>query len=324
MGTRLIKRAERLLVIEQMLFRSSMGLRAVEIADACEVDRRTVYRDLAMLNNIGVPVYQKDGRFYIKREYYLATVRLNTSEIMALFIASRFLSHHAEQQNPYIVSALTKLSAALPGPLAAHLSFTAESVLGNPVDRGFIAILETITRAWSERRKVKLWYRSTNGQETIAREFSTYFIEPTASGAVYAVGLDEFYGRVRPLKLQRVKRAKLLPSSYEIPTRFDPRRYLVASWGVTEGDTDDKVEVRLLFSADVAPLIKERAYGNDTNIDVLGDNRCILHIQVSDWREMLAWVRSWGSQVEVLDPPALREELAKDAERVQALYQVKV
>lgn len=323
MTTRLIKRSERLARIEQMLFQNAVGLRAVQIADACGVDRRTVYRDLALLNKSGIPVYQKDGRFFIKHEYYLAKVRLNANEAIALYIAARMVAYHAEQQNPFIVSALTKLSAALPESLASHVAFTTQAAMSIPIDRGFMTVLETITRAWGERRKVKLWYKASKNQEMVAREFSTYFIEPTASGSVYAVGLDDFSGRVRALKIERLKRVKLLQSNYDIPSRFDPRRYLAAGWGVIEGNIEDKENVVLLFSADAAPLIRERAFNNAEEITLLRDERCILRIQVADWHDLLGWVRSWGTQVEVLEPQALCDEIVNEAKRVLALYGAK-
>ena len=75
-GTRPVNRTERLAEIEQMLFRSVDGLRAVEIAEACGVDRRTIYRDLSLLTDIGVPIAQTNGRFFIKYEHYLAKCNL--------------------------------------------------------------------------------------------------------------------------------------------------------------------------------------------------------------------------------------------------------
>src|SRR5947208_7152363 len=106
MNSRLASRTERLAEIERMLFRSAHGMRAVEIADACGVDRRTIYRDLDMLSTIGVPIWQDGGRFGIVRDQYLATVRLNFNEAVALFVAARLLSRHSDQQNPHIISSL--------------------------------------------------------------------------------------------------------------------------------------------------------------------------------------------------------------------------
>jgi proteasome accessory factor B len=320
MGARLIDRTERLTAIERMLFRNSGGLRAVEIAAACGVDRRTIYRDLAALDKQGIPISQQDGRFFINRDYYLATVRLNFNEAVALFIAARILSRNTEQQTPHIVSALTKLSGALPEPLSSHISFIADSLRGNPVDRNFVQVLEIVTRAWFERRKIRLWVSTAKNGDISMRDFSTYFIEPTTNGGMYAIGFDESSQKVRAVKLEWVKRIKLLDETYDVPAQMDRRRYLESVWGMTGGDSEEKTRVVLAFPADMTPLIKERTWHTSQRVETLADKRCTLSVQVADWHELLPWIRSWGAQVEVLEPEALREELAAEAKRIAAVY----
>lgn len=315
-----MNRAERLASIERMLVRNSAGLRVVEIARACGVDRRTIYRDLSVLDKLGVPISQQDGRFFINREYYAASVRLSLNEAVALFLAARMLSRHAEQQNPHVISGLTKLAATLPEPLSSHVSYIADSVRVHPIDRNFVLVLETLIRGWIERHKVKLWGSLAGSGEVSAHDFSPYFIEPTASGGLYAVGFDDISGGVRAFKLDAIRRAKLLDSTYEIPRHFDRRHYLASVWGISGGDTSGRIRVVLAFSPDVTPLIKERIWHSSQQIETLEDKRCTLSVQVSDWRDLLPWIRSWGTQVEVLEPLALRRELADEAARVQAIY----
>jgi predicted DNA-binding transcriptional regulator YafY len=302
-----------------MLFRNSMGLRVVEIAKACGVDRRTIYRDLAALEQTGVPISQQEGRFFINREYYQANVRLNLNEALALFLAGRVLSRQSNQQNPHVISALSRLAAALPEPLASHVNAIAESMRSAPVDPSFIDVLETITRAWFERRKIRLWCSETRNGDIQARDFATYFIEPTLNTGLYVVGYDELNESVRAFRLEWVKRAKLLDSMYTLPSQFDRRRFLANAWGIP-GEGDGITRVVLAFSADLTPLIKERIWHSSQRIETLPDKRCTLSVAIADWRELLPWIRSWGAQVEVLEPQALRQELAADAARVAAVY----
>ncbi|MBL8161543.1 MAG: transcriptional regulator [Anaerolineae bacterium] len=318
MTSRLINRGERLSAIERMLFRNSGGLRAVEIAEACGVDRRTIYRDVDMLERMGVPIAQQDGRFYINRDYYSATMRLNFNEAIALFLAVRVLARTAEQQNPHLVSALSKLSLTMPEPLSSHVNFMADWLRSSPVDRNFVTTLEIVTRGWVERRKIKLWASLTRNGEVQAREFSPYFIEPTTTGGLYAIGYDDLSQRVRTVKLEWVKRAKLLDETYEIPGQFDRRPYLESLW--VGGQDERKIRVVLAFPADVTPLIRERLQHSSQRIEILEDKRCTLSVDVSDWREMLPWIRSWGAQVEVLEPLSLRQELAGEAARLSTMY----
>jgi predicted DNA-binding transcriptional regulator YafY len=230
------------------------------------------------------------------------------------------LARHAEQPNPYLVSALSKLGGALPDPLMSHMMYIVELLRGKPVDRNFVQVLEIVTRAWVERRKIWLWGSSVRNVELNEREFSIYFIEPTTNGGLTVIGLDELNQRVRTVKLESIKRVKLTDNNYVIPTQFDRRRYLESMWGMTGGEGDEKGRVVLAFPADMTPLIRERLWHTSQRIETLEDKRCTLSVQVADWRELLPWVRSWGAQVEVLEPEVLREELAAEAQRIAGLY----
>lgn len=316
--SRLASRTERLSAIERMLFRSANGMRVIEIAEACVVDRRTIYRDLDMLSTLGVPIWQDEGRFGIVREQYLATVRLNFNEAFALFIGARLLSRHADQQNPHIVSALTKLGMAFPEPLASHVAFTAEAVRKYPVDRNFVEVLEAVTTAWANRRKLRIWYASQSSGETKARDFATYFVEPTPQGGLYAIGYDHLSGQIRTLKFQRIQKVQLLDECFEIPADFSADDYFSTAWGIMGGRGE--VKVSLYFPSEASSLLKERNWHISQQLDDLPDGGCRLTVWVKDWREMRPWIRSWGSLIKVEGPEALRQELADEAVRVAAMY----
>ena len=318
MSNRLTSRTERLAEIERTLFRSAHGMRVMEIAEACGVDRRTIYRDLDMLSAIGVPIWQDEGRYGIVREQYLATVRLNFNEAIALYIATRLLSRHADQHNPHVVSALTKLGMAFPEPLAAHIAYTAEAVRQYPVDHDFVRVLESVTRAWADRRKVRIWYSAQSSGETKAREFAPYFIEPTPQGGLYAIGHDALSGEIRTLKFQRMQKVEVLDEAYSIPPDFDANNYFSTAWGIMGGV--GKVKVVLAFSPEAAPLLKERTWHDPQVIEDLPGGACRLIVWVKDWREMRPWIRSWGSLVEVEEPETLRDEIALDVVKVAELY----
>ncbi|MEP7284944.1 MAG: WYL domain-containing protein [Chloroflexota bacterium] len=318
MNNRLSSRTERLAEIEKMLFRSAHGMRAVEIAETCGVDRRTIYRDLDMLSMLGVPIWQDEGRFGIIRDQYLATVRLNFNEAIALFIGARLLSRHADQLNPHLVSSLTKLSMAFPEPLASHVAFTAQAISHYPINNDFVATLEAVTQAWAERRRVRVWYTAHSSGETKAREFSPYFVEPTPQGGLYAIGHDALSGEIRTLKFQRMQKIQLLDERFEIPNDFDINQYFSTAWGIMGGGGE--VKVVLNFAHDAVDLIREHNWHESQKIENLSEGGCRMTLWVKDWREMRPWIRSWGSQVEVEEPEALRQDIASDANRVMQKY----
>jgi proteasome accessory factor B len=315
---RIQSKAARLRRIEHRLYNTPRGLRAVELAEYCGVDRRTVYRDLISLEEMGVPVWEDGGRYGIDRESYLSTIRLNLNEAVALFFAVRLLAHHSDEHNPHVVSALSKLAAGLPDTtISSHIARAADAIRAKPLRADYVRALEAITRAWADRRRVTIQYRAASGALT-ERVICPYFLEVSRSEpASYVIAHDDLRGALRTFKLERVVAAEMLDSSYTIPPDFDPYVHLAASWGVMD---EVEVEVRLRFAPAVAARVKESVWHHSQSIVDGADGGCELTMRVGGIREVRAWVLGWGGDVEVLAPPALREEVREHARRMLESY----
>jgi proteasome accessory factor B len=318
--SRMLSRAERLRTIERLLYNSPEGLTAIEVAQACQIGRRTAYRDLELLSASGVPLWQDDGRFGIVRDRYLMPVRLAFNEAVALFLAARLLSRHADAHNPHIVSALSKLATALPEPLASRVARVAAQIRRQPYDSRYVGVLEGVTLAWASQRKVRLWYRSPRSGELRQRDVSPYTVEVLAtSGGTYVIGYDDWARGLRTFRLERLERAQMLDETYTIPKSFDPEQHLARAWGIMAGG-EEAVEVVLQFSPAVAALVKERRWHPSQSLDDLADGGVLFSVRVSDPREMRPWIRSWGAECEALEPDWLRVELREEARRMVARY----
>jgi predicted DNA-binding transcriptional regulator YafY len=316
---RIQSKAARLRRIEHRLYNAPQGMRATELAEYCGVDRRTIYRDLESLEEMGVPVWEDGGRYGIDRESYLSTVRLNLNEAVALFFAARLLAHHSDEHNPNVVSALSKLAAGLPDTtISTHMARVAEIIRARPLRSDYVRVLDTITRAWADRRQVAIRYRSASGELT-ERVISPYFLEVSRSEpASYVIAHDELRGALRTFKLERVAAAELCDSSYVIPADFDPYAHLASAWGVMD---EVEVEVRLRFSPAAAPRVRESVWHNSQRLEDVPDGGCELTMRVGGIKEVRVWVLGWGADVEVLAPEALRDEVRSHARRMLDLYE---
>lgn len=316
--SRSLGRAARLLQIENLLFRHANGLRVTEIAAVCDVSRRTIYRDLDLLSDSGVPIWEDEGQYGIIRDQYIATVRLRFNEAVALYIAARLLARHADEHNPHIVSALNKLATAFPDPLVGYINRTAEAIKGRPVNATFVSVLEVIALCWAENHKARIWYRSPRSGTLRERTLSPYTLEPSGNGGLYVIGFDDWAQAMRTFKLDRLERAERLPDVYTIPDSFDPATHLADAWGIMSGETP--LEIVLRFSPRVATFIRERVWHPSQQLTEQPTGAVLLKVRVSDFREMRPWIRSWGAEVEVLSPDELRQELAEEAQQLVYLY----
>ncbi len=317
---RLIGRMQRLHMIESVLADHAQGLRVIEIAKEAGVSRRTIYRDLELLGDSGVPIWQDGSRYGIIRDRYLATIRLTFNEAVALYIAVRLLARHADEHNPHIVSALTKLATAFPDALANYVIRTADAIRRQPVNPTFVANLEVITACWAELHKVRFLYRSPRSGALRQRDLSPYTLEPSITGGLYVIGYDDWAQDIRTFKLDRLEHAQRLDATYSIPPDFDPRSHLADAWGIMAGPELTTVELR--FSPAVAPLIQERVWHASQDTAILSDGSVRFRVRIAEPSEMRPWIRSWGAEVEVIEPYTLRQEMADEARRLAALYAV--
>jgi predicted DNA-binding transcriptional regulator YafY len=310
---------ERLHQIEHLLAHTPQGMRAGEIAEQLHISQAAVYRYLERLAESGMRLWQSGGRFGVSAEDDLPLVRLNFNEAMTLFIATRLLARYADEYNPHVVSALEKLAAALPPAIATHVLRTGAALRRRPADDRAVAVLEQITRAWAERRLVRLWYRSPHSGELRQRDLAPYFVEVSGPAySCYVIGHDSWAGELRTFKLDRLERAQMLDQSYEIPPEFDADAFLAHSWGIMRGE--GLTDVVLQFSPAVAALVRERTWHPSQILDELASGGLLFTVRVSEPREMRPWIRSWGADVEVLEPVYLRDQMKDEARRLADLY----
>lgn len=308
---RTMTRAERLKAIETWLYQSSGGGKATEIASRFGVHRSTVYRDIQSLGESGSPIWEDGGRFGVLKERYLTTVRVKLHEALALYLAARLLSAHSDEHNPHVVSALEKLASAMPESIGEHINRTAAVADRRRPDRDHIRVLEKLTRAWSERRQVRMVYHNPQTGETTERTVDPYFIEPSPVGyASYVIGYDHLRQAVREFKVERIQRATLLEAAFNTRDGFDPYEFLEHSWGIMGGD--EVVDVVLRFSGKVGYRVRESDWPGVVDVTDEPDGGCRLRLRVKHTLEMKPWIRSWGPECEVLAPEELRKEIAED------------
>jgi predicted DNA-binding transcriptional regulator YafY len=182
-----------------------------------------------------------------------------------------------------------------------------------------MAILETIAEGWGCGRKVKVGYRSPRSGELRYRVIAPYALEPTASG-IYIICHDKWADDIRTFKLSRLESAQMTEETYTIPPDFDPEAHLATSWGIMSGEQVSEVALR--FTATAKPFVVERQWHPSQQIEDTPEGGCLLRVQVSEPLEMQPWIRSWGSQVEVLEPEWLRERIAEELQRAAEQYRM--
>lgn len=320
-------KADRLLKMEALLLAHPEGMTQSDLARHLGVDRSVIHRNLYDFQKVYPTIVHDDGRISLDRAAYLINVAFTLHEATAVHLASRLLATRMDRQNPHAASALRKLGVALEklAPrISGHVKQAAD-VMDDATqwqDPRYLDVLEKLTLAWAELRKVKVWHRSDKAQKVLEYFLCPYFIEPYAVGqSTHVIARDESTGKMRTLKIERIERVDLTNDHYEIPTEFNPRDLLADAWGIwyTEGEP---VEVTLKFSRNVASRLKETRWHRSEEETDLPDGSILWKAKVAEPQEMIPWIRAWGADCEVVEPKSLRSALVREAEELAEMYKV--
>ena len=307
--TSINKRAARFSEITSLL--RDKARTAKELADWFNQPVRTINRDLA---DLGV---QNDGKRPPRYAIHETPAALNPSEAIAAHAALRLLYHHSPDRPKSYQRALEKLAKQLPESIRATVQHSLNLDASPSADT---RTLEVIANAWMNRHALGFDYIKPGGSgEARYNEMDVYFVEVAKSNLeLYVIGQRRnWQPMIRTYRLGLIRNAMPLPNQpYEIPSAFDPRAYLSNAWGVI-GD-QHSVTVRLKFDPSVSPWLEERRFPGVTNVQTLEDGSKLYTIQTGVDssglpRELIPWIRGWGANVEVLEPPALREKWLVDA-----------
>lgn len=319
-----VRRASRLVEVERLLRRYPNGLTARELARETGYSARTIQRDIAVLESeLGVPIELEGHRYRVMQgSHPLSPVRFTLHEARAIFIATRLFLRYSDEWDPDAVSALDKLADALPGPVSSHIRSVADELRTRPQDRQRSEVLRVVTEAWGSSRTVHLAYRSiAHGGQLRETDLDPYLIEPSANGnATYVVGYSHSHGEIRTFKLERLEHAENTGRIFVPRDVHELVERLASSWGIVIGDNDEEHHVVLEFSRAVATRVGETTWHSSQRITGLEDGRIRVEYRLPSLVEFIPWVRSWGPDVVVVAPAALRQEVARTLRDASRLY----
>lgn len=287
------------------------------MAEVCDVSRRTIFRDLNALRRAGVPAkFRADRQGYgVASGFFLDPPRFVEDEILALIL----LSHgpgagETEALRRAARSGALKCAEALPSEERGRALALAESIEAGREHRvvrpGRLQIYQSVIRALAERRQLRAWYREPGEAEETVSKISPYRL--VVEGDVWClVGRSSLHRGVRILKLPWIHRLELTDDRAEIPPRFRASRHLGCA-----GHGDRRCRVELRFSPRIAPEVSEYLWHPTQRIEPEPAGGVRLSLSVDDPGHLERWIRSFGSEVEVLSPRSLRQRIGREALKV--------
>ncbi|HRE48637.1 MAG TPA: WYL domain-containing protein [Aggregatilineales bacterium] len=317
-------KAQRLNDIQHILVKHHHeGTTKEAIAEHFGVDRSTIQRDISELQDNGVPVYEvRHGYFALDPAYLRYNLDFSSAESLILYLAARRMARQASNAIAPILNALDKLADGLRKPMMEALREALGETGKRPADLQKETHFEALTKGWLNNHYVKIVYRGLHSLNAHSYHLAPYLFEPSPWGeGTYIVGYVRERDALMTLKLERVEKATTTNDPFTIPDSFDQNTLLNHAWGVWMGE-GDPVRVILHFSPQVIRRVRENRWHPSETIRDLPSGGLQWSAEVSEPKEMLPWIRGWGADVEIIEPPSLREELMIDLRRLNYIYEI--
>jgi proteasome accessory factor B len=286
--------------------------------------RRTFFRDLDAAREAGVQIERRRlpaGRemtYRIPRPPNFARLSFSPQELFSLFFARGAL--RALEGTPFwrgLDSALDKIITLLPEELqqfciSCESYFVARSPRTVSYD-AHAATIEALARAMPADRKCRVEYQKPGADATDAHLFWPYYVA-YVDGLLYLRGHSELRGGERTLRLDRIRRIEVLQDRFERPEEFraenlDAESIFSGSFQIIEAP--DREEVALEFAPGSARFVRERRWHPSQEVVDLPGGKIRLTLQVPLSVELTQWILSYGEEVKVLEPRALKQEVAR-------------
>jgi predicted DNA-binding transcriptional regulator YafY len=311
-------RADRL--VATLLFLQSRGrVTAAEVADELEVSIRTARRDLEALSLAGIPVYSQPGRG--GGWSLVGGARTDLSGLTAAEARTLFLvAGPSSAVTPEAKAALRKLVQALPETFRAEAEKAASAIVLDPARWGdrpppTPPHLEALQQAVIEGVQVRLGY--TDRKRAVS-ERTVHPLGLVSKGSVWYLVADTDAG-MRTFRVWRVSSVERTDEPVRRPPGFD----LAETWQRMVEEMDQRRGAnRVRALADPAILGWLRGvYANRVRIgDPVPDGRIEVDIGFGDAMPPAYDLIAFGANLEVVDPPDVRAQVAAMAADLVARY----
>ncbi len=306
----------------KLVCKHSLGIKTSEIASILNIPDRTVRDYLRELEEEYRITKEKWDWFPITNRTPLK-LEPSPEEAVVLYIALRMFVKQSDRRNSLAEGLLLKMTrlANTELHLGDDLEQAAAELAHRPNDSDYEDIFLQVVRAYLLRRKLEIVYHPSHS-EPFTTVIEPYLIEPSGIGfGSYAIGYSSTPNALRTYKLERILDAKLTRDEFDVPVDFPGLEILRNAWSIFYGETT--VQVVLRFAPEVGRRVRESNWRGlnpvlEDDPDQSGYVRYTFDI--ADTTDLKPWIRTWGANVEVLEPVSLRDEMIGEARALAHLY----
>lgn len=289
-----------------------------QLARACEVNAKTIRRDLEHLRDqLGAPVAycrSRGGWHYTSSTYFLPAIIITEGELIGLFLAEKFLRQTgATHFQADLQRAIDKLSELLPDVISVHRETVeqTQSYCNSVTSLCDLDVFRRLADAVLRRRQLRVRYWTAGRDAETERLIDPWHLR-AIDGAWYVIAWCHLRTARRVFSCARIRSVEETGETFTVPADFNVDEFFRGTFKVLCDDGRPLQHVRLRFAPSAAKYIREKIWHVSQTLVDDADGGAIVELAVRSLIEVRRWVLSWGCECEVLEPDALRDDIARE------------
>lgn len=281
-------------------------------------DRKTVYSDIAALQDFGIDILCQPGR---NGGYYIASQNFELPELKLLIDAvqsSRFLT---ERKSRALIEKLCTLCSTQDAKLMQRDVYVSGRV--KSMNETIYYEVDAIQEAIAQNKQITFRYFDWGLNGTRVYRDKPYTASPYGlcqdNENCYLLALSPRHG-ITSYRVDRMSSITLTEEA-RVPcpelTGRNLTRYAGRMFQMFSGDT---VSVKFRFRRELANVVIDR-FGKDTMLIPDGDDWFVFTVDVAVSPLFLSWVMGFGSKAKILYPQSVAEQCRQLCREILAQYE---
>jgi predicted DNA-binding transcriptional regulator YafY len=283
------------------------------------ISERQIKRDIEAMRydsdlNYNAPIDfdRRQGVYvYTVKGYSIDKLPLNQEEVNALILTRGMLGQfrnadmfeNVEGAIQKIVDHMKIREEASTTELSQYIEF--ENLPGLPGSE----FLNPLLNAIRGKQVIKIMYQAFYSDGPKKHIFHPYLLKEYL-GRWYIFGYEDYHEELRTYGLERIKSISVENGKTFIPPKAKPKEYFRHIIGVTRFDDTRPEKIRLKFTRHQAPYVLTKPLHESQVVEERTEEYTIISLMVNPSPELEIIILGWHSEVEVLEPEHLRQQIA--------------
>ncbi|MBQ7775074.1 MAG: WYL domain-containing transcriptional regulator [Lachnospiraceae bacterium] len=274
-------------------------------AQGVSAERKSIYDDIAKLQDFGYDIIQKDNR--TGGGYYLASREFEVAELKLLVDAvqsSRFIT---EKKSRELIGKLEKLVSKHEAKQLQRQVYVAGRV--KTENESIYYQIDALHKAIQENRQIRFAYMEWNRKKELVPRSKTYRVSPWIlmwnDENYYLVAYDEAVEGLRHYRMDKLADVEILDETRVGQAYYEglnPVEYVNKTFGMFGGVQEDIV---LTFPERLVGVIIDR-FGKEVSIRPEGELlRARVKVMASE--QFYGWLAGLGTEVRIVSPSHVKD-----------------